>query len=123
MNEDIQRHHTNERTSKIVQYNGMIFLSGQTAFGSPKVNEGIDAQVREVLSRIDGLLAEVGSDKSRILSTTIYLRNLADFAAMNAIWNAWVAPGTAPARATVEAKLAAESLLVEMSVVAAQPQK
>lgn len=120
MNDDIQRLHTNERTSKIVQYNGMVFLCGQTATGSPKAKEGITEQVQEVLSRIDALLAEAGTDKSRILSTTIYLRNVADFAAMNAVWNAWVAPGTAPARTTVEARLAAESLLVEMTVVAAK---
>ena len=76
-------------------------------------------QTREVLRRFDELLAEAGSDKSRLLSVTIYLCDIALFDAMNAEWDAWVPAGAAPARATVEAKLASPELVVEMSVVAA----
>ncbi|MBB3212451.1 enamine deaminase RidA (YjgF/YER057c/UK114 family) [Herbaspirillum sp. Sphag1AN] len=116
---DIERKHTNSRMSKIVSYGGLVYLCGQTANGSESATGDITAQTQEVLSRIDSLLAEAGSSRDRLLSTTIYLRNIDDFAAMNAVWDQWVTPGTAPARTTVEAKLGAASLLVEMTVVAA----
>jgi enamine deaminase RidA (YjgF/YER057c/UK114 family) len=74
-----------------------------------------------VLAQIDRLLAEVGSDKRQIISATIYLPDINDFAAMNAVWDAWVPQGHAPARATVEAKLAAPAYRVEIQVVAAMP--
>lgn len=120
MNE-IERLHSNARMSKIVRHGGLLFLSGQTASGSASAASDIGAQTAEVLTRIDSLLAEGGSDRTQILSTTVYLRNIADFAAMNAAWEAWVTPDAAPARTTVEARLAASSLLVEMTVVAALP--
>ncbi|NQE49919.1 endoribonuclease [Herbaspirillum rubrisubalbicans] len=106
--------------SKIVKYGGLVYLCGQTANGSASAEADITAQTHEVLSRIDALLAEAGSQRDRILSTTIYLRDIADFGAMNAVWDAWVPAGTAPARTTLEARLGASSLLVEMTVVAAQ---
>lgn len=117
---DIQRHHTNARMSKIVRHGGLVYLCGQTAKGSPSATDDITAQTMEVLSRIDSLLEEAGSDRSRLLTVTIYLRNIADFAGMNAVWEAWLArsQASAPARTTVEAALATESLLVEMTVVA-----
>ncbi|MCP1574966.1 MULTISPECIES: RidA family protein [Herbaspirillum] len=116
----IERQHTNARMSKIVKYGGLVYLCGQTANGSASAEADITAQTHEVLSRIDALLAEAGSQRDRILSTTIYLRDIADFGAMNAVWDAWVPAGTAPARTTLEARLGASSLLVEMTVVAAQ---
>ncbi len=81
----------------------------------------VAAQTRSVLGRIDTLLAEIGSDKMRILSATIYLPDMKDFPVMNAIWDAWVPQGHAPARATVEASLASSDYKIEIQVVAAAP--
>lgn len=115
----IERKHTNPRLSKIVSYGGHVYLCGQTAKGSASADGDIRAQTAEVLSRIDALLEEAGTDRSCILSTTIYLTNMADFSDMNAVWESWIAACPAPARTTVEAKLATPGLLVEMTVVAA----
>ena len=115
---DIERHHTIARMSKIVRHEGLVYLCGQTANGSASAHSDVGSQTHEVLSRIDALLAEAGSDRTRMLSTTIYLRNIEEFAAMNAVWDAWVTPGTAPARTTVEARLASANLLVEVTVIA-----
>lgn len=117
MTQDIQRYHSNARMSKIVQHGGLVFLCGQTASGSAPTP--IKDQTREVLRRIDTLLAEAGSDRSRLLSATIYLKHMEDFAAMNATWEAWVPGGAAPARTTVQANLASPDLLIEITVVAA----
>ncbi|SEM03968.1 Enamine deaminase RidA, house cleaning of reactive enamine intermediates, YjgF/YER057c/UK114 family [Variovorax sp. YR750] len=116
---DIERKHTNARMSKIVRHGGLVYLCGQTASGSANATGDIAAQTQEVLARIDALLTEAGTNRERILSTTIYLRSIDDFAAMNSIWESWIAQGSAPARTTVEARLASSSLLVEMTVVAA----
>lgn len=118
MNE-IERKHTNKRMSKIVHHAGVIYLCGQTASGGVHATADITVQTQEVLSRIDALLSEAGSSRSHLLSVTIYLKNIDDFAAMNAVWESWISPGTAPARTTVEATLATASLLVEMTVIAA----
>lgn len=117
MTQDIQRYHSNARMSKIVQHGGLVFLCGQTASGSAPTP--IEDQTREVLRRIDTLLAEAGSDRSRLLSATIYLKHMEDFAAMNATWEAWVPSGAAPARTTVQANLASPDLLIEITVMAA----
>ena len=117
MTQAIQRHHSNARMSKIVQHGGLIFLCGQTSSGTALA--GIDDQTSEVLRRIDALLAEVGSGRSHLLSATVYLKHIEDFAAMNAVWEAWVPPGAAPARTTVQAHLASPDLRVEITVVAA----
>jgi enamine deaminase RidA (YjgF/YER057c/UK114 family) len=117
MTQDIQRYHSNARMSKIVQYGGLVFLCGQTASGSALAP--IEDQTREVLRRIDTLLAEAGSDRSRLLSATVYLKHMDDFAAMNATWEAWMPSGAAPARTTVQANLASPDLLIEITVVAA----
>ena len=117
MTEAIQRNHTNARMSKIVRHAGLIYLCGQTSAGTPAAD--ITAQTTEVLSRIDKLLAEAGSDKTQLLSVLIHLRSMEDFAAMNQVWDNWVPEGTAPARTTVEARMASPALLVEMTVVAA----
>jgi len=117
MTTSIQRQQTNARMSKIVQYGGLVYLCGQTSNGTPIAD--IAGQTSEVLARVDALLTEVGSDRSRLLSATIYLKNIADFAAMNGVWESWVPSGTAPARTTVQASLASSDLLVEITVVAA----
>jgi enamine deaminase RidA (YjgF/YER057c/UK114 family) len=114
---DIERKHTNARMSKIVQHGALVFLCGQTSSGSGAAD--IDAQTREALSRIDALLAEAGSDRSRLLSVTVHLKSMADFAKMNVCWEGWLAGVAAPARTTVQAALATEDLLVEFTVTAA----
>ncbi len=115
---DIERFHTGPRMSKIVRYGGLVYLCGQTAGGVDGLDD-ITAQTNEMLSRVDRLLKEAGTDNSRMLSATIYLKDMTDFAAMNAAWEAWLPADAAPARATVEARLASPHLLVEVSVVAA----
>ncbi len=117
MSHTIQRHHTSVRMSKIVKFGDLIFLCGQTSSGTPFAD--VVSQTREVLGRIDALLAEAGSDRRRILSATIHLKSMADFATMNECWESWLAGAPAPARTTVQAALAADSLLVEITIIAA----
>lgn len=112
----IQRFHTGKRLSEMVVHNGTIYLAGQVA-ENPKAD--ITGQVKQVLAQIDKLLAEAGSDKSKILSCTIYLPSMADFPQLNAVWESWVPQGQCPARATVEAKLATPDYKVEIQVIAA----
>ena len=114
----IERRHVGKRLSELVinRASGTIYLAGQVA-ADPKAD--ITGQVRQVLAQIDALLAEAGSDKTRILSATIYLPDMADFPALNAVWETWVVPGATPARATVQANLAAPEYKVEIQVVAA----
>lgn len=112
---DIARHHTNARMSQIVQHNHTIYLAGQVGTGGDSVAD----QTRSCLEKVDALLAEVGVDKTRILQTTIWLADMADFAEMNAVWDAWMPEGHAPARACGEAKLARPDLTVEILVIAA----
>ena len=110
----IQRYEGNGRMSKAVVFNNTIYLCGQTC------DEGnIKEQTATVLAKVEDLLNKYGSDKENILSITIYVKDMKDFADMNAVYDAWVAKGHEPARACVEAKMARENLLVEMSVVAA----
>ena len=118
----IERRHTGKRMSDVVVFmpagERLAYLAGQVA-GDPGADIG--AQTQSVLKQIDTLLAEVGSDKTRILSATIYLPDMKDFPVMNAIWDAWVPQGHAPARATVEASLASSDYRIEIQVVAAAP--
>lgn len=113
----IQRHHVGKRLADMVVHGGTIYLAGQVA---DDLHADIATQARQVLAHVDRLLAEAGSDKSKILSATIYLPDMADFAAMNTVWEAWVEPGQPPARATVQARLAAAGYKIEIQVVAAQ---
>ncbi|WP_035061371.1 RidA family protein [Andreprevotia chitinilytica] len=112
----IQRYHVGPRLSEIVVHNNTVYLAGQVAESLEKTTKG---QADEVLASIDHLLSEVGSDKQKLLSVTIYLADMADYDAMNEAWSAWVHPGQTPARATVEARLADPRYKVEMSVIAA----
>lgn len=113
----IERHHTNARMSKIVLHGGLIYLCGQTSSGSEIID--VEGQACEVLRRIDALLIEVGSDRSRLISAVIHLKDIGDFAAMNSAWEAWMPSGASPARTTVEARLASPDLKVEITVIAA----
>ncbi|NEX61874.1 RidA family protein [Noviherbaspirillum galbum] len=113
---DITRLHVGKTLSEAAIHNGTIYLAGQVA---EDLTQDITGQTKEVLGHVDRLLAEAGSDKSRILMCQIFLADLADFPAMNAAWNDWVAAGNAPPRATVQARLAKPEWLVEMVVTAA----
>ena len=110
----IKRHQPGPRMSAAVVHNNTVYLAGQVAGDQPMAK----GQTADILKKIDGLLASVGSDKSKLLSATIYLANMASYNEMNEVWDAWVDSGNTPARATVEARLAQPKFLVEISVVA-----
>jgi enamine deaminase RidA (YjgF/YER057c/UK114 family) len=112
----IQRFEVGARMSEAVVHNGTVYLAGQVA---DDPSQDIAGQTAQVLASIDTLLAQAGSDKSRLLRAEIFLVDLAEFAAMNAIWEAWVAPGHTPARATVQAALARPEWKIEIVVTAA----
>ncbi len=112
----IQRFDVGARLSEMAVHNGVAYLAGQVP---EDASQDIQGQTAQVLAAIDALLARAGSDKSRILMTQIYLADLADFAGMNEAWDAWVAPGNAPPRATVQATLANPDWKIEVVVTAA----
>ncbi|MBK8767209.1 MAG: RidA family protein [Burkholderiaceae bacterium] len=113
----IQRLHVGPRLSEVAIHNGVVYLAGQVAEDS---SLDITGQTQQVLAAIDRLLAEAGSDKTLVLQATIFLKTLADFPGMNAVWDRWVVHGHTPPRATVEAKLAKPEYLVEVKIIAAQ---
>jgi len=103
--------------SEMAVHSGVVYLAGQIADDG---SQDIAGQTAQVLAAVDALLARAGSDKSRILRAQIFIADLAEFAAMNAVWEAWVVPGHTPPRATVEAKLARPEWKIEIVVTAAQ---
>ena len=113
----IQRLHSGSRMSRAVIHGGIVHLAGQ--IGAP--GEDAAAQTRAVLASIDNLLAEAGTDKSRLLTATIWLADMTDFAAMNAVWEEWLGGANAPTRATGEVRLATPDYKVEVIVTAALP--
>lgn len=113
----LQRFHVGPRLSETAVHNGTVYLAGQIP---EDTSQDLAGQTREVLGHIDRLLAEAGSDKTRILSCQIYMQDVGQIDIMNAVWDAWVAPGHTPPRATVEARLARNEVLIEIVVVAAQ---
>ncbi len=113
---DITRIDPGPRMSEASVFGGRIYCSGMIP---EDTNLGITGQVKQALAEIDSLLAKGGSDKTKILTATIWLADIGDFAAMNAVWDAWVVPGQTPARATVEAKMNDPKMKVEIMVVAA----
>lgn len=112
----IQRYNIGKRLSEIVVHNGTVYLAGEVPDDTSK---DITGQTEEVLAKIDKLLSQVGSDKTKILSAQIFLPDMKDFAGMNAAWEKWVIAGATPARATIEAKLASPAYKVEIMCVAA----
>ncbi|EEX50349.1 endoribonuclease L-PSP family protein [Pasteurella multocida] len=112
----VQRFHSNERLSEMAIYNGVIYLSGQVP--ETTLDAGAYEQTKEVLGLIDKLLAEVGSNKSRIINAQIYLADMDDYDAMNRAWDEWVDKNSPPTRATVEAKLASPDWKVEIVITA-----
>jgi enamine deaminase RidA (YjgF/YER057c/UK114 family) len=114
----IQRFETGPRMSQVVVHSDTIYLAGVVA--KTAAGESVAKQTQEVLSIIDGHLATAGSDKSKLLTATIYLTDMKNFAEMNAVWDGWVSAGNTPARATVEVKLASPQYGVEIMVIAAR---
>lgn len=112
----IHRQETKQRMSRIVIHNDTVYLCGQVC---KDATHGITEQTATMLEKVDELLLQSGSDREHMLSATIYVRDMKDFTAMNAVWDSWVPEGHAPARACVEARMARPELLVEISVVAA----
>lgn len=114
----IERHDIGPRMSKAVVHGNTVYLAGIVA-DNPK-GKSVREQTQDILGQIDGFLAKAGTDKNKLLSANIWITDMANFAEMNEVWDAWVAPGSTPARATVEAKLAAPDYKVEIMVVAAK---
>jgi enamine deaminase RidA (YjgF/YER057c/UK114 family) len=114
----IQRFDTGPRMSQVVIHGDTVYLAGIVA--SNAGGESVARQTQDVLSTIDGHLKKAGSDKSKLLTATIYLTDMKTFAEMNAVWDGWVSAGNTPARATVEAKLASPQYSVEIMVTAAR---
>lgn len=112
----IERKHSNPRMSQIVIHGNTLYLAGQV--GDPQ--HTVADQTRDALARIDTLLMEAGSTREQLLQVTIWLADMADFEAMNTVWDTWIPAGHAPARACGEAKLADPRLLVEIIVCAAR---
>ncbi|MDX6748925.1 RidA family protein [Geminicoccaceae bacterium 1502E] len=113
----IQRIQCGKRMSQAVIANGMVFLAGQVA--ADKAGASVTEQTQNILDRIDALLKEAGTDKTKLVSATIWLTDIRTFDEMNAVWDAWLPEGGAPARATVESRLAATHYNVEIGIVAA----
>ncbi len=115
----IERLHPGPRMSQAVIHNNIVYLAGQVAANAH--GKSVAEQTQEILGAIDALLKEAGTDKTHLLSATVWLTDMASFAEMNKVWDGWIVPGAAPARATVEsAKLASSEYRVEIAVIAAQ---
>ncbi len=113
----VTRFETGPRMSQAVVHGNTVYLAGVVA---DDTSADVAGQTRQILAKIDGLLAKAGTDKSKLLSTNIWITDMSTFAQMNAEWDAWVSPGNTPARATVEAKLATPAYKVEIMVTAAK---
>jgi len=114
----IERKEVGPRMSQIVVHGDTVYLAGIVA----QANKGksVTEQTREILATIDKYLAQAGTDKAKLLRANLWITDMANFAEMNAVWDAWVSPGNTPARACVEAKLASPDYKVEIMVVAAK---
>lgn len=116
---DIHRFDQNHRRSRAVAYGGLVFLAGQVANDA---DGDIRQQSREALAKVDGMLAQAGTDKSRVLSATIWLREMDDYEGFNEVWDEWVVPGVTPARSCGKVALADSRQRVEIIVIAATGQ-
>lgn len=115
----IKRFHANKRMSQAIIHDKLVYLAGQVA---QDTQGDIEKQTKEALASIEKLLAEAGTDKTRLLSATIYLKNIEkDFEHMNHLWDNWLPEGVTPVRSTIEAKMCEPSFLVEITVVACLP--
>jgi enamine deaminase RidA (YjgF/YER057c/UK114 family) len=113
----VTRKHSGPRMSQVVVHGKTVYLAGQVAQEAPGAS--VADQTRDILQRIDKYLGEAGSDKSKLLAATIWLADMDTFSEMNKLWDAWVDPANPPARACVEARLAAPQFTVEIMVTAA----
>ena len=118
MTHGVRRFHVGDRMSEMAIHNGTVYLAGQVAGDA---TQDIRGQTTQVLAAVDKLLAEAGTERAHIVMCQIYLADMADFAAMNSIWDDWVEPGDAPQRATVQAQLARPQWKIEVVVTAALP--
>lgn len=115
---EIKRIEAGARMSQAVVHGDTVYLAGQVALRAP--GAPVAEQTKDILAKTDELLAAAGTDKSKLLSATIWLTDIGTFNEMNAVWDAWVSPGNTPGRACVEAKLAAPQFTVEIAVIAAR---
>lgn len=113
----VKRIEVGPRMSQAAVHGGLIYTAGQVA--QRAAGQSVAAQTKDILAKIDELLAEAGSDKAKIISATVWLTDIGTFAEMNEIWDAWVQPGSTPVRACVEARLASPQFTVEIQVTAA----
>jgi len=113
----IERFKIGPRMSQAVAHGDTLYLAGQVASDT---SADVAGQTRQILGQIDALLAAAGTDKTKILSATVWLADIGTFAELNSVWDAWVAPGHTPARACVEAKLVTPAYKVEIAVIAAR---
>lgn len=114
---EVTRHHIGPRMSQAVEHNGTVYLAGQVG-ADPKAD--IKAQTQSVLDKIDALLAECGTSKSKLLWAQLWVTDMRNFAAMNEVWDAWIDPANPPVRAGLCSALANQNLLVEIMVIAAK---
>jgi enamine deaminase RidA (YjgF/YER057c/UK114 family) len=114
----IERKHVGNRMSQVVIHGDTVYLAGQVAQGAPGAS--VTDQTKDILARIDEYLAEAGTDKTKLLSATLWITDMAKFAEVNAVWDAWVSPGNTPCRACVEARLASDKYDVEIMLTAAR---
>jgi enamine deaminase RidA (YjgF/YER057c/UK114 family) len=114
----IERHEAGPRLSRAVVHGDTVYLAG--IVDDTPAGKSTTEQTRNILAQIDSLLAKAGTDKSKLLTANVWLTDMANFAEMNAVWETWISSGNAPARATVEAKLASPDRKVEIMVVAAK---
>ena len=112
----IERLENGPRFCRVLKYNGIVYLAGFTA---DDLSGDTTQQTRDILAKVDSYLAKAGSDKTKLLTANIWLRDIADFDKMNAAWDAWIDKGAMPVRATVEARLAGDGYRVEIMVTAA----
>lgn len=113
----IKRIDVGARMSQAVVHGNTVYTAGQVAQNAP--GGSVADQTKDILNAIDRLLAEAGTDKSKILTASIWLSNIGSFDEMNGVWDAWVSPGNTPCRACVESKLASPKFTVEIMVTAA----
>ncbi|HMN88051.1 MAG TPA: RidA family protein [Bauldia sp.] len=112
----MQHYRVGPRMAQLITHNGIAYLAGQVADNG---KAGVEDQTRDVLAKVDALLAEAGTDKSKLLTVQVFLPNISDFAAMNTVYDAWIHPEKKPVRACIEARLAHPDLRVEVLATAA----
>lgn len=113
---DIQRYDSNEKLSKVVVHGDTVYISGQVPSDA---TASVENQTQQVLNKIDEYLATAGSDKSQVLFATVYVKDLANLAAINSVWSSWLVKGKAPARACIEGTAASSDSALEIAVIAA----